>query len=848
VHLPAVVVAVPLLTGSAIGLLLYGPAADGLAYGATGGAVLCWLAALAAFGDHDPWLCGASVGLGAALCGAVLGLDAAARAYAPPIRCWFDAVEQRGSTPPLVLEGVLRGDAAPGEFGVSLLVEVTAVRLAERPGDVVPVAGGVRLSVAGSRAPALMAGWRAGRRIRVAASLREPTVYFNPGRADDRRALARRGVILVGSVKSGALVEVVARADVVTELAAAVRAWCRVRLTVLVGRWSARSGGIAAAILVGDRTGLSPDDERRLQEAGTYHVVAISGGNIALLTLLLLGTAHALRAPPRASAAVAIAVLLLYGRIAGPAPSVDRAIVAAVFYLAGRLIDHRGPPINILAVAAIIAVAAAPAATFDPGFLLSFGATLGILVLVPRFLEWVRTPHQDAARDRTGRRRRAWVGTLAGPPAATLAAEIVLAPIGAGLFGRVTFAGLVLNFAAIPLMAIVQSASMAALGLSVVSLAAGAQPGYVAHLAAAGLVESARLVDLVPWLSLEVPAPAWPLLACYYAVVALAVLWRRARLPASIAAAVCGALLLIGPRPTTRGAPPPPRPGWLRVVVLDVGQGDATLVRLPDGRAYLVDAAGIPAGAPADGVDGAAAFDVGDRVVAPAIRTLGVRRLDTFVLTHPDPDHLGGGSAIVRRFHPRAVWEGVPVPPHQPRARLAAAADAIGAEWRAVQAGERLRVGATSIRVLHPPRPDWERQRVRNEDSVVLDVRLGRVSIVLPGDIGREGERAILPALDPASIVVLKAAHHGSATSSTPEFLSALKPKVVIFSAGRANRFGHPAPPVVARFRALGSAIFSTAEDGAVFVETDGAQLVVWGWRSRRRVEVAGPLSRGAVR
>jgi competence protein ComEC len=160
--------------------------------------------------------------------------------------------------------------------------------------------------------------------------------------------------------------------------------------------------------------------------------------------------------------------------------------------------------------------------------------------------------------------------------------------------------------------------------------------------------------------------------------------------------------------------------------------------------------------------------------------------------------------------------------------------------WRRVQAGDVERYGEVELRVLHPPPPDWERQRVRNEDSVVLELRLGRVSIVLPGDIGKEGERAILPRLEPGRIVVLKAPHHGSATSSTVGMLDTLRPVAVIFSAGRDNRFGHPHPAVVERYRAIDAHIFSTADDGAVFVETDGKEVEVRGHHSGRRDRFGG--------
>jgi competence protein ComEC len=331
----------------------------------------------------------------------------------------------------------------------------------------------------------------------------------------------------------------------------------------------------------------------------------------------------------------------------------------------------------------------------------------------------------------------------------------------------------------------------------------------------------------------DAPPPVWWLTAAYYAALA-GVLVRRAPRFWTLCSIAAAALLLAGPRLTSRDAVPRSRLP-LRAVVLDVGQGDATVVSLPGGRAVLVDAGGI-APLSSAGDDGEPAFDVGERVVVPALRALGVSRLESVVVTHGDPDHLAGVPGVVRHLPPHSVWEGAPVPSHAGLQRLAAWAAGQGASWRRVQAGDVERYGDVELRVLHPPPPDWERQRVRNEDSVVLELRLGNVSVILPGDIGREGERAIRPRLEPGRIVVLKAPHHGSATSSTSELLATLKPAAVIFSCGRNNRFGHPHPAVVERYRATGAEMFSTAEDGAVFVETDGKRVEVSGHHSGRRV------------
>src|SRR5262249_21375816 len=158
--------------------------------------------------------------------------------------------------------------------------------------------------------PSYAPGWRAGRAVAAPATLREPLDYRDPGVPGDRERLARQGIALIGTVKSGSLVSITARGTIVSEASAALRAWIRAATADGVGHWSARSAGVVTAILIGDRSGPSPDDERRLQDAGTYHVIAISGENIALLTAMLIALGRLARLRPRATAAAAMFVLL----------------------------------------------------------------------------------------------------------------------------------------------------------------------------------------------------------------------------------------------------------------------------------------------------------------------------------------------------------------------------------------------------------------------------------------------------------------------------------------------------------------------------------------------------------
>jgi len=777
---------------------------------------LAWTIAALALWRGRRGLTVVAISAGFVAAGAANGGIASRGARHPSLLAWY---LQSPRDVPVRIDGVLREDARLTASGVTLVVRVT-----EAGG--VPLDGGVRATVAGLMAAPASAAWRAGRRVAIVGTLREPLDYRDPGVASDRARLARDGIVLLASIKSAALVTVTARGSPLDESAAALRWFVRGAIARSVAPWSPRSAGVATAILIGDRGGLDPEDERRLQEAGTYHVIAISGGNIALLTALLVLLGRAAGLPPRTTAIASIGLLAFYGYAAGLAPSVLRATLAGVVYLVGRASDHRGAALNAVAVAGGVAAIAAPLTLLDPGFVLSFGATLAIVIGASRFAPAATTTDPRAGRVAVlirhgGRASRMLL-------AATVCAEIALAPVGARLFGRVSLAGLLLNFAAIPLMSIIQVAGLIAIAAATVSTHVALAAGLTAHLATAALLGSARLVDAAPWLVLDLPPPALWVLAGWYAGWGCILLVRQQplRIGATAVVIVSGTLMLAG-LPATRAVSVPAAPdAWWRLVFLDVGQGDATLLQRPDGPPLLVDAGGATG----------SAFDVGRRVTLPAAWAFGVSRLGPLVLTHGDPDHIGGAPAMIRALQPHEIWDGIAVPAHEPLRRLRAAALRAGVPWVPRRAGESVFLGRLRVRVLNPPEPDWERRKVRNDDSIVLEIRIGDVAVILPGDITRAVEAGLIGALDPAPLNIVKAPHHGSAGSSSQAFVDALRPAAVIFSAGKRNPFGHPALPVVDRYRAAGAAVFSTADDGAVVMDTDGTQVNVWTYTGRRLV------------
>lgn len=689
---------------------------------------------------------------------------------------------------PFTMAGVLTSDATLTPAGVRLELVVQG-----RP---------VRATVSGEMAESMSAEWTRGRRLTAPARLRVPELTRNPGSPSETWQVLTRRFDLIGSVKSGALVTV-AEGPWWQHAAARIRAHVRRTMRTWLAPFGASTQGVVTAILIGDRAGLDDDVTSRLQIAGTFHVIAISGGNIAMLTTMCFMSLRLMTRSVKGPIVTTIVVVLAYGLIVGGEPSVTRAVIAAVVYLLLRLAGIQPKPINLLAVVAVICIALDPLMVVDVGAWLSFGATAGLVVVLPRLLEWVTVPVWNWLR----------VALLA-----TVAAEIAIMPITAGVFARVSVAGIVLNLVAIPAMAIVQLAGLALCVWTWLTDAGAHGIAVVAHLATTALLESAVLVDWAPWTSWRVPPSSLWWTIAYYIALAVTLTASMARWRRRWAGIAGGLLLVIVTAPFVGLAQP--ATGWMRVTMLDVGQGDAILVQMPHERALLVDAGGTPGGT----------FDVGGRVVTPAVWALGQRRIHYLALSHGDLDHVGGARRVMEDLGPDEIWEGIPVEtsPELHAARADAQARRIG--WRRLLAGHEIEFGAVHILVRHPRPPDWQRIRVRNDDSLVLEVRYGGVSFLLTGDAGREFEAT--PDLSarsggPPRIRVLKVAHHGSRSSTAASFLATYPPRVALISAAAGNMFGHPAPEVTSRLRAHDVHVYRTDRHGAVIVETDGREVRV---------------------
>ena len=320
--------------------------------------------------------------------------------------------------PPFQLRAVLADDAADGGEFVSLRADAQALLV---DGHWLPVTGGLVISVNGMAGRARLRDWSRGRTIEAPVSFRRPTRYLDEGVPDLERDAALGGITLFGSVKSPLLVAVVSPGSWIDETAASIRRNVRGAMDRWVAPHGAVPAAVVTAVLIGDRGGLPAEVRSRLQAAGTYHVIAISGGNIAILAALLVGISVVIGVPGPYIAIATILALLAYAQVALAGPSVWRATLMASLYFGARIFDQRTPTWHALALAAAAIALVQPLDVRDAGFLLTFGATGALLGVAP----WLA--------------RRQLPGVLiwlVASIAASLAAELVLLPVSASVFSR----------------------------------------------------------------------------------------------------------------------------------------------------------------------------------------------------------------------------------------------------------------------------------------------------------------------------------------------------------------------------------------------------------------------------
>jgi len=696
-------------------------------------------------------------------------------------------VEGRVAAPPEVRDGRQRVEIRVSRIGaVSLPVPFTAQ--ATLPGASV-LRYGDQVSVRGTFVPPAPAG--------------------NPGEQDLGAALRRRGIATLLRVPSHASPAVLSR-NGGSRWRSGIYG-LRDRMMRPLRSLPEPYGGLLAGLLLGAQVGGGGAEmEDLFLRAGLLHLLVVSGAQVGLVAAATLFAAGALGARRGAGLSVAAGVILFFATMVGWSPSVGRAAIMGLVGVSARLLGRDPDAASTLALAALLWLAFHPAALFGLGFQLSFAATWGLLFLSPAL-----TPPL----------RPRWLAQLI---AVTLAAQIAVAPLLAVVFQRVSPASLPANVLVLPLIAAIVPAGfgLSLVGLILPALASALVPAFLPPLWV--IVAVARVFASAPGAQLWLPPLHWWHGAAAYLLLGLLPRCRRGAMAWSslltIALSVTLTFAAAGVLAANVRGP------HLTVAVLDVAQGDAILVRGPTGRTMLLDGGGEVEVGGRSPQSGSGRGDIGRRRVVPALRRLGVRRVHVVMLSHAHEDHVGGLPAVLENFRVDLVIDpGVPHPSPSylqflDLVRRRRIHYALGRQGQRIDLG-----GGAAVDILWPP-GEGEGPVTDNavhDRGLVARLTYGRVSVLLTGDVEAEVEAALLRSGLPLQSTVLKVGHHGSRTSTTPEFLDAVRPVLAVISLGAGNLFGHPHPQTLRTLAARGVPIYRTDHVGAVFLQTDGRALTV---------------------
>jgi len=714
---------------------------------------------------------------------------------------------------------------------------------------------------------------RYGTRIRVTTTLDRTGNYRNPGVATLSEYLDRSDYDASGLIKSPAAITRLDDTNVFRPLALLYE-WRESLQREIDSRFTAETAGVLDAALLGNRYNLSRDATERFREGGTFHVLVISGLHISFIGGIVFLAVRRLTKRRLLQFVLPAIVVWSYSLAVGAEASVVRAALMFTFAGFASIVFRQATSLNALGGAALVLLVRSPKEIFDPSFQLTFLSVLAIVVIawplllrlsaigawhparsspyppvcsrafktVCEILFW-REQHWREELARSPQRYRLFKTRLAGQLeryhvqrclrycfgaiVVSASVQLVLLPQMIVYFHRLSPASLLLNIVVSILLTVVVVVAILALLISQVSAFAS--------------VPLFKLADAIDWLmvhsvdpfsnfgltSLRLPEYSGRVAlvyAVYYVPLLLLVIalshWRplaspadvrcklhRVVLPLSVAQLLLLAILVWHPFSSDHAD------GKLRVDFLDVGQGDAALVTMPDRTTLLVDGGGNMT---------EASRRIGETVVSEYLWWRGLSEIDYVLATHADADHIDGLNDVLRNFSVGSALV-ARTPADDPEfAKFSQTLAETHTHFETIQAGDTIHFGEVEVNVLWPPAGG---ATSGNNDSIVLRIQFGGRSILLTGDVEKAAEGSLIASQQQLKADVVKVPHHGSKTSSTDSFVLATKPAFAIISVGRQSRFGHPHREVVERWQSNGATVLTTGNCGTITVVTDGKEL-----------------------
>lgn len=575
----------------------------------------------------------------------------------------------------------------------------------------------------------------------------------------------------------------------------AAKTWIETQL----GRFAhGQNLALLRGLLIGERDEISKEVVEAFQRTGLVHILAVSGSNVGFIALIIYTALSSLRVPRRRHPLFLLAGIVFYMFLTGAQPPVVRATIMAAVIIIGEMFERDADIYNSLGVAALVILLWQPLQLFQLGFQLTFVAVLGIAylyqplaLLLRKLIPWRWKP------------MRLTLSLLA----VSFAAQLATLPFSLHAFGRLPLVAILGNLLVIPASFVIVVGATAACAFSFFAIVVQIF-GSLANFFTGALIAFTRWLADVPLAYVAgVYLSPW-LLLFYVIVIAMLVEWRRTPIarrwlvPASLIVLnifVWQGAVAAGPK--------------LRATFFDVGQGDAALLEFPAGR-LLIDAGPLQEN-----------YDAAERVLVPHFQRHGIRELEAVVITHPHADHLGGLPTLLQAIKIKQIFICGVETNSALEQRCEKLADSLNVPVLALRAGERLPAFAPAeVLALHPRRHEGHFEHL-NDASVVIKVAFGQQAFLFSGDAEFEGESHLLQSAPILHSDVLKVGHHGSSTSSLPQFIGAVSPQWAVASVGRWNNFGHPDPQVIARYDSLGIQFLRTDHNGAVIFATDGKTL-----------------------
>ncbi len=696
-----------------------------------------------------------------------------------------------------------------------------------------------------------------GTRLRILAKLHPARNYRNPGAFDYEGYLRDNGISVLGSAEATDIERLPGFSG------SRIQLWrTRVHASIIAKihqLWPASQASLMDAMVLGEESFLHNSTRTEYQRSGTYHVLVVSGMNLSILAFAIFWTLRQFRVDPAVAAITTVAVSFAYAFVVGVGPPVWRAALMLATYLGARLLYRGRNMMNAIGAAALGVLIVDPHSLFGASFQLTFLAVFIIAGIGSPILERTTWPYArglrmlraasydlhvppEVAQFRLdlrliGGRLARFIGNRLGLALPAIFMRVAIGVSGlmfisalmqAGLallmayhFHRATTMGMPANLVVIPLTQVLMPAAAAAVGLGYISTTLAKPAVWISGLALEGIAGTVHFLGGAHLagtsiVDLRVAMPSLAMILASIAALALAMIAVRIR--RTRWAAFASVALLFGVAAWIAFVPSRPhlRAGVMEMTAIDVGQGDSILLVTPQGRALLIDAGGLPQWMHSD-------FDLGEQVVSSYLWNRGFDRLDLVVITHPHADHLGGMPAVIANFHPRELWISIDKPVGE-LAPIVAQAQRAGMKVSVKKEGDELDYGGTHFHMLAPGRDQITGAMRPNDDCLVFTATFRGTTALLEGDAERPAEQRVVEE-HPGEAMLLKVAHHGSASGTSADLLAAVHPRYAVISVGVRNVYGHPRREVLERLQQAGVRTYRTDVEGAVSFYLDGKSV-----------------------